>query len=73
MQASKYNFVTTFPETQEKLLFNTRMTAFVALFPDAFRQVNAVLTEPMAKHDPSLVSYEGVVNSYNMTYYLQEG
>lgn len=25
MQASKYNFVTTFPETQEKLLFNTRM------------------------------------------------
>ncbi|MEQ1741609.1 MAG: radical SAM protein [Candidatus Nitrotoga sp.] len=57
MKSSKYNFITTYPATREKLLFNTLTTAFIALSTDAYVKVSAVLTDPMGGHDSSLVNY----------------
>lgn len=57
LKTSKYNFITEVPAAHEKLLFNTLTTAFVALAPDAFNQVNAVLQEPNGEHDVATVSY----------------
>lgn len=68
MKASIYNLITTHPDTQEKLLFNTLTTSLAVLSEEVYEQVKSVFDCPTGQHNVTLVNYlsdEGFLVAYD--------